>query len=438
MMQSWKPTRATVAPRRAGIVRFWARASAAVAMVISVAIFSFAVKAEPPGNSLVYTIAVGDRIAVTVVGQPEISGEMLVDDSGYLVVPFIGSIDVKNLTILQCQKLIHDGLADGFLRQPVVSVRLIEPRPIYVLGDVRSAGTFPFRYGSTVKNAVALAGGFGVTESVQSAAISEFLLAEERLRQLGFQKLALLVRQARLEAQLDGRGTFAPPVLHEPAEESEFADLVAAEKATLDSQAAILKKERDLARSQKPRVQAEIEATNAQIATVRNRLELLAQEVEQSTRLLKQGLGTHGTEVNFRLEQANQEERLWMLTAQVSRLQMESGELDIKVEELEAAFKKQILTELLDVHQRLAELNVTLPLAREIRDVKLQQAGGLGGTEVARSISVTRTRSGKPSVFEATEATPLEPGDIVEVRRLLPSERRRRNAGSEQPDIHSE
>jgi polysaccharide export outer membrane protein len=199
----------------------------------------------------------------------------------------------------------------------------------------------------------------------------------------------------------------------------EATALVAGETATLASQAAILKAQIELLNGQKPRLQKEIDAINAQIATVKNRLEFVKDETSRSAQLVKQGLGVHASEVQMKLQEANEETNLWSLAAQLSRLQMDIGELDIKIEEAEAAFKKQTLAELQNVHQRLAELTVTLPSAREIRDFKQQQAEKAAGIETARSINITRTRHGQVIVFEASETTPLEPGDVVDIREDL-------------------
>jgi polysaccharide biosynthesis/export protein len=173
--------------------------------------FSFPLLADSPGDSRAYKLGPGDRITVTVFGQAELSGDILVDGAGNILLPFIGPIEVKDLTALECQNLIRDRLADGILQKPSVSVRISELRPLYILGDVRTPGAYPFRYGSTVQSAVAVAGGFGLPQLLQGAAVSEFLLADERVRQLNLQKQAFLVRRARLEAQRDGMKTFSPP-----------------------------------------------------------------------------------------------------------------------------------------------------------------------------------------------------------------------------------
>jgi polysaccharide biosynthesis/export protein len=383
-----------------------------------------------PGDSRAYKLGPGDRIIVTVFGQAELSGDILVDGAGNILLPFVGPIEVKGLTPLECQNVVRDRLADGILQKPSVSVRISELRPLYILGDVRTPGAYPFRSGSTVQSAVAVAGGFGLSQLLQAAAVSEFLPADERVRQLSLQKQALIVRRARLEAQRDGMKTFSPPtpqtmteggpVVGGKAAQQQAPSIVADETDTFETQAAVLQQQLDLLHSQKPRIEKEIESFNGQIAAAKKQLELVTQHADQYSRLVKQGLGLVNAELQFKLMEANQESELWRLTTQVLRLQMEAGELDLKIYEAEASFKRQVITELRDVRERLRELDVTLPSAREIREVKLQQAGGMAGA--ARPISVTRIRNGEATVFQATETTTLEPGDIIDVKKLLPRE----------------
>jgi polysaccharide export outer membrane protein len=402
--------------RRASVLHQFVRA----AVLRGALVFSFPVSAEAVGDSRAYRLAPGDRITVMVFGQADLSGDILVDGAGNILLPFIGPIQVKGLTVNECEKLFHDQLANGILKQPSVSVRLSELRPLYVLGDVRVSGVYPFRYGSTVKSAVAAAGGFGLAE--QGATLSDFLLADERVRQLSLQKQSLLVRRARIEAQRDGMNAFSPSAVRHPAEEADFAEMVAIEKDTFDSQLAMLQNQLDLLRSQKPRIQSEIEALNALITTNKRQLQYIREHAEQYSKLVKQGLGLANSELQFKITEANYENELWKLTAQVSRLEMDTGDLDLKIHEAEASFKKQIIAELREVRERLRELDVTLPSARKVRAVKLQQVGGFAGDEAPRSISVTRARDGEATVFQATEMTPLEPGDIIDVKKSLPRE----------------
>jgi polysaccharide export outer membrane protein len=377
-------------------------------------------RAGAAGADQPYTLAPGDRISVTVVGQPDMSADMLVDGGGNITLPFVGSVSVRNMTVSDCETVLRDRLAKGFLRDPLVSVRLTEPRPIYVLGDVRAPGSYPFRYGSTVKSAVALAGGFGLTELHQSTPMFEFLLADERLEQMVFQRRSLLVRQARLEAQRDGKETFEVPPQLKPEDGSNVLSLVVTERAMMDAQATSMKAQRGLLTAQSARIRNEIDATQAQITAEKSRLDMVTQEAERSSALLKQGLGLHQTDFNMKLAEAAQVENIWRLTAQASRLSIDLGDLDLKIQDIETSFRRQLFSDLRDVREHLAELSVTLPSVREMREARLREAGTLVGMDMPRAITITRSRAGDAAVIDATETTSLEPGDVVDVRKMSP------------------
>jgi polysaccharide export outer membrane protein len=386
---------------------------------LAVLLFPAALSAEGI-DSHAYRLAPGDRITVTVFGQPELSGDVLIDDAGAITIPLTDPIEVKDQTLLECQKRIGDRLADGILRKPSVSVRIAELRPLSVLGDVRLPGAYPFRYGSTVQSAVALAGGFGPGELQRNTAVSEFLLAEERVRQLTLQKRTLLVRKARLEAQRDGQDTFSPSTFSDAADDKDTIKIVANEKDIFATQGAILRDQIDLLRSEKPHLQEQIEANTEQGNAGKKQLDLIHQQIDRYEKLFKQGLGTQNNDFQYRVLEANQEAAVWRLLSDVSRLQMQSGELDFKIQEVEAAFKRQVATELQETRDRLNELEVTLPAAVRIRDVKLQYAGGAAGQRGKYLISITRMRNGHAVVLDANETMPIEPGDVIDVKNEMP------------------
>ncbi|WJR77324.1 polysaccharide biosynthesis/export family protein [Bradyrhizobium sp. NP1] len=367
-----------------------------------------------------YRLAPGDRIAVTVFGQPELSGDVLVDDAGTVTIPLTTPIEVKDLTVVECQRRISERLlSDGILRTASVSVKIAELRPLYVMGDVRQPGAYPFRYGSTAQSAVALAGGFGLGEALRQTAVSEYLVAEERVRQLTLQKRTLLVRKARLEAQRDGRPSFSPPQLGDGADDNDARDIVASEQDIFLAEGNILRGQIDLLRSQKPLLKDQIDANSEQGTAGKKQLDLIRQQIDRYGNLLKQGLGTQNNDFQYRVLEANQEAAVWRLLSDVSRLQVESGNLDFKIKEVEAAFKRQVATELQQTGDHLNELDITLPAAIRIRDVKRQFAGGAAASDSKHPISITRTRNGRAVVLDAEETTPVEPGDVIDVKNEM-------------------
>ena len=390
------------------------------AACLAILMFPAVLSAEEVNNRA-YRLAPGDRITVTVFGQPDLSGDVLIDGAGTISIPLATPIEVKDLTVSECQKRIGERLlADGILRTPSVGVRIAELRPLYVMGDVRLPGAYPFRYGSTTQSAVALAGGFGPGEVLRHTAISEYLLAEEHVRQLILQKRTMLVRKARLEAQRDGLDTFSPPDLGDAADDKDTREIVANEQDNFRAQAAILRGQIDLLRSQKPLLKEQIDANNEQGNAGKKQLDLIRQQIDRYGGLLKQGLGTQNNEFQYRILEANQEATVWRLLSDVSRLQVEAGNLDFKIREVEAAFKHQVEIELQQTRDHLNELEVTLPAAIRLRDVKFQYAGGATAQGVRHLIRITRLRNGHAIVLEADETTPVEPGDVIDVQNEMP------------------
>jgi polysaccharide biosynthesis/export protein len=360
-------------------------------------------------------LASGDRITVTVFGQPELSGDLLINGEGSISLPFVGTIVVANMTLLDCQKAIADRLADGILVKPAVNVRIAELRPIYIFGDVRTPGSYPFRYGGTIKSAVASAGGYGRPETVQGNAESEFLLADERVRQLNLQNLTLLVRRARLEAQRDGAPKFTPPPLPDFAQQRDVSEVVAAETAAFESQAAVMKAQLDQMRSQKPRLADEIQAVENEIPITEQQVDFIRKEEDQYSGLIKQGLGLTNSVMQLKLEESTRQSDILKLQAEVARLRMDAGELDIKIQDAEAAFKKQIIAELLDTQQRLKDVEISAESARALRLLRLRQIKG-PSSDVSRKLIISRMQNGKETVVIATEATTIAPGDVIEVK----------------------
>jgi len=381
-----------------------------------------------------YKLAAGDKISVTVFGQGELSREMVIDVTGNIHMPFVGSIEVAGLNLAQCRERIIARLADGILHRPSVDVQIAELRPVFVIGNVRTAGLQPFRFGMNVKMALAVAGGIGTAPPVQGAAMADFLATEERLRQVSLQRASLLVRKARLEAQRDGLETFSVP--GHGASDGDLAEIVAIEKDILDWQIANRRSQLEILEAQRPRIKNEIDALNGQVAAKKKQIELVKQYTDRYSGLVKQGLGLANLEMQLKITESTYESEIWQLTANIARLQMDLGAMDIRIQETEATFKRQNLVDLQDVQDKLKQVEVTLPILQEIRQVRLQQSGGIIARDGPQSITVTRNRNGQLSQINASDGTPLEPGDIV--ARPRPSRKRRLDLPTQAPSTDTE
>jgi polysaccharide export outer membrane protein len=107
-----------------------------------------------------YRLDSGDQIKITVFGEPDLSGNFIVDGQGVISMSLIGEVTAKNLTIRELQRLIEMKLKDGFVREPQVSAEVMNYRPYYILGEINKPGEYPYISGLTVMNAIASAGDF--------------------------------------------------------------------------------------------------------------------------------------------------------------------------------------------------------------------------------------------------------------------------------------
>jgi polysaccharide biosynthesis/export protein len=107
-----------------------------------------------------YRVGAGDRLTIRVAGETDLTNDYLVDGSGNISMPYIKTTYVGGMSAREIEKLVAKRLRNGFLRSPNVSVQVTTLRPFFILGEVNSAGSFPYQPGMTVQNAVAIAGGY--------------------------------------------------------------------------------------------------------------------------------------------------------------------------------------------------------------------------------------------------------------------------------------
>ncbi len=107
-----------------------------------------------------YELGAGDQLRLIVFGEEDLSGEFLVDGSGYVSLPLIGEVQAENHTVREFQQAVEEELRGGFLNEPRVSAEVLNFRPFYIMGEVETPGEYPYTDGLTVLKAVATAEGF--------------------------------------------------------------------------------------------------------------------------------------------------------------------------------------------------------------------------------------------------------------------------------------
>lgn len=108
-----------------------------------------------------YVLRPQDRIIVNLRGIPkEETHEDVIDDEGFINLPFINEIKASGRKASDLERAIRAAYIDGqFFRNINVSV-VLPSQSYYVRGEVRQPGRYPMMSGVTVVQAIAAAGGY--------------------------------------------------------------------------------------------------------------------------------------------------------------------------------------------------------------------------------------------------------------------------------------
>ncbi len=131
------------------------------------------------------TLGPGDIFEARVYGEKDLSGEFRVSTEGTIHFPLIGETVVQNLSPSEVSTLLQDLLREGYLREPYVTVRIVQynSKKIFVLGQVAKPGTFPFEGKMNIIQAITLAGGFTNMSRKNSVIVTRAEgTAEQRIR----------------------------------------------------------------------------------------------------------------------------------------------------------------------------------------------------------------------------------------------------------------
>jgi polysaccharide export outer membrane protein len=112
---------------------------------------------QVPGE---YLVGPQDVLNITVYGEPSLSGRFRVDNDGTFPFQFLDRVKADGLTVAGIEQVMEKALADGYLRNPQVSVEVAEYRSqnVFVQGQVRAPGKYPLPANASLMDAIFLAG----------------------------------------------------------------------------------------------------------------------------------------------------------------------------------------------------------------------------------------------------------------------------------------
>lgn len=120
-----------------------------------------------------YVIGPQDVVTIQVYDQADLGGKYSVEADGTFSFPLIGRVKAGGQTLRALEQDLKSKLADGYFRNPQVTVAIEQYRSqrVFVMGEVRQPGPVPLTGGMTLIEALARAGSTTSTASGEVAIV---------------------------------------------------------------------------------------------------------------------------------------------------------------------------------------------------------------------------------------------------------------------------
>src|SRR5262245_18805948 len=253
--------------------------------------------------------------------------------------------------------------------------------------------------------------GNAIADQSAGAAVSEHLVSEERLRVLTAERKLLLVRKARLEAQRDGAKTIEAALGAIQEQDPDTEKLVKQERNIFKAETSDLEKQENTIRSLKPQLLLESEAIDGQITSETRHIELVRHRITEYSKRVEKGLGRSSSMIELQLGEANKQSNVYRLRADQFQLRNKVLALDIQLNDIEAAYNGRVQNRLQEVQKRLREIDVTLPSALELRDIKASLA----------RVYVDRYPSAQEALLQQQRSEPPNEAELTATGSVLPA-----------------
>jgi polysaccharide export outer membrane protein len=395
---------------------------------LAVSAFALAVPARPAAAD--YIVRAGDVLEIDVAGLSSLRQKLPVSVDGTVRVPIIGPVTADGRTLTEITETIQARLGNKTLRQTSpagqdfqlffepeqVQVFISEYRPVYVSGDVGRPGQQPYRPGMTVRQSIALAGGYDI---VRNRTFDPFLQIADLSAELNALRLEVArdeIQIQRIKSELEGE-TKAPAfataeIGHAPVQQADVARL---EMERFLVNVADHAKERSYLKAAIESTAAQSETLNDQLQREKEGLTAELQEGDRLTELAKNGNTTSARVFEARRSILFASARYLQTVAQVTQLRRDRADLNRQLDKLGGTRRAALLKELQDAVIRTDVASGKIKSAME----KLAYATGAKVSLQRRetqppTVVIVRQTDGRAQKILADEDMKLMPGDVVE------------------------
>ena len=378
-----------------------------------------------------YKISPGDVLGLTVVGAPDLTTKAPVDIDGAATLPLVGQVSVAGLSLADARAKIQSALPGKEFRRhtsdgrefPVIispsdiNLTVTEYRPVYLNGDVAKPGEQTYRPGLTVRQAIALAGGYDILRFKMDNPFLQLsdLTSEYNSLWIDYAKEQATV--ARLQAELDGKQDLdGKAVMGTPIAPSLSNEILTNERSQLAVRNADFSKEQVYLRNASAKETERAHILGEQQSKELEGVKADTADLQRYEDLFKKGAVALPGLSDARRTVLLSSTRALQTTALLASVEREQGDLNRRLDRVGDARRMQVLHDLEDATTQLAATRAKLQsVSDKLRYTGMVKSQLVRGSDSQPKITVVRTVDNKRTQIPADVDSELQPGDVVEI-----------------------
>ncbi|TIT02333.1 polysaccharide biosynthesis/export family protein [Mesorhizobium sp.] len=394
------------------------------------AVMDMAAAAE---TRVAYRLSAGDTVEIGIASIPERTQRAVVQMDGTIALPEVGMVSVGGLTPAELQtrmetilptKIFHQRLPDGreqmiVIKPSDVTAVIADYRPIYVTGDVLTPGQQAYRPLMTVRQAIAVSGGFSLLRSRANQAGPDPVDLRRDYESAWGEYTRDYFHSARLRAELQNQANFDMKAPQGSPLSAAFVSAIA------QAEAEGLKISLDNFQQEQSYLEKSAKDAAAQIEVLLKREQVEADAVKADeddlariTKVFKAGNLTNDRLAEVRRGVILSSSRALETSVELMRARRQQDDFVRQHERNGNQRRIGLLTELKDTNVRLADITARLRAASQ----KLQPTGAsaqplpVAGETIQAQVTIIRKVGEEWRKQPAGEDTEVSPGDTIEVR----------------------
>jgi exopolysaccharide production protein ExoF len=375
-----------------------------------------------------FALAPGDVLRFDILDDDKEPVDLNVGTDGQVQVPLLGAVPVSGLTAAEAQEAVKKLYVEQqIFLAPRIALSVATFRPVYVVGDVRNPGSYPFEPDLTVEKALGLAGG-QIVAGAQADPVMMRARLHSQMDTIDTEIIRASLSIGRINAQLAGRNDILPEDLPEEGRAYVEGPVAAGLRSV---QLTILSSELEAYEAQKKVLEqgvAEAEKGQALFEELTGKTEKAVEfsraELERTQSLKEKGIKTLADVANVERQLTMEEARQLQVMANISDGRRGLLNLRQQLVQIDVTRKMKALDDLLAEKSKLAASISERRAAEE--QLMLLTTQTTDDLQKAREIVLDftiRHGSGEATVdIRAASSTTLSPGDVLVVRIGTPTD----------------